>query len=154
MSNVNDFIDTRHPPTSLNLTRQASGSGVSLYVQVDDFVGAKLSSAITSATITEVLSLSGPGVVSLAGLITSTATTATAAKLKIVIDGATAFEDLSIANIEDSHFDGVIGSVYANSATTAVSATEVATEYNSSFVVSVAGDGTNGVQLAYKDYLT
>lgn len=154
MSNLLDFTGFGRPPTSLSYVR---GSGVSAvyYSNIDDYIGVSLSTAVTSATITEVLNISGSGVITFAGLIASTATAVTAPKLKIVIDGVTVLEDLAATDLtSDSQILQIIGSLYVDKSGNEMAATEVPVTFNSSLVVSIAGDGTNGVQFAYKRYLT
>lgn len=154
MSNVNDFNSRVTPATGLNLVRQSGGTGISYYIQAPDFAGCKLSSAITSATLTEVVNITGAGVFTFAGLITSTSTTSSTAKIDIEIDGATVLNDVGIASLLDSDFDSVIGAMYANATTGGIGVSEGYVSYSSSIIIKIAGDGTNGVQLAYKDYLT
>ena len=141
------------PPTSLDIIRQANTGGAVYWTQLPIVIGCKITSAVSSTTITEVVDIVGSGVLTFAGLISSNAGV-TAAKLSIEIDGVTVAEDLSLAALQDSYIDGVVGSVYFSSLTQAACASEGLVPFNKSLKVSIAGDGTNDVYFVYKRYLT
>ena len=149
MSNLLDFIGVARVPTELFLTEQI-GAPASWFANIQDRVGAKLSSAITSATLTEVLNITTPGVLTFGGLISSTATTSSSSKIQIEVDGVNVTDE-SALSVAQTEFWGVVGSVFVQSS--AFGATEGAVPFNSLRVL-IAGDGTNGVQFAYKNYLT
>ncbi len=104
---------------------------------------------MTSATLTEVLNVSGSGVLTFAGITTSTGTTVNPAKFRVVIDGVTALDESTIVLPETSF--GAIAGTFQN---TQYTFSQEALAFNSSIVVSIAGDSTNGVHFYHRKYLT
>ena len=135
------------PPTALTMVVQAGLAGMR-NVPVTH-VGAEESSAITSATLTEVLNISGSGVLSYLGMTTTTATAANPSLFRVVIDGAQVLDETGI-NLLETQFAGVVGSTTNNPAIS----TQGLVTFNSSLVISIAGDGVNGVKAFWKKYLT
>ena len=136
------------PPSSLQ-SNLVTGT-TSLYFEISR-MGVSQSSGITSATITEVLNISGSGVLTFSGITTSSSSTMTAYKITIVIDGVTVLSELSGGAVTSLQAAFQVG-VYNNSVEPA--SAEGVIVFNSSLVVEIAGDGTNGAKYVYKRYLT
>ena len=138
------------PPTTLT-GESSTLASTPCYIAVADFMGVQESAAITSATLTEVLNISGGGEIQHLAMMTSSGTTTTSSKLKIVIDGTTVLDD-TLGSSNQFAYYGVVGSFFANASV--LSFGEGNVPFLESLVVSIAGDGTNGSQLTYKRYLT
>jgi len=134
------------PPTTLFGANVSAASGVNS--QVASILGATLSSEVTSATLTEVLSLTGPGVISFLGMVKTSVDT-TASKIRVIVDGNEALLENTAGVLDATHYYSVVGSFSANG-----HASEPLMTFSSTLVVEVAGDGTQGSKLAYKRYLT
>ena len=79
------------PPTSLQNAKVAGAA--SFNVDLTNMTGASQSSTITSATLTEVLNISGPGVLEFSALVA--AGSASSHNISMVIDGVTALNETS-----------------------------------------------------------
>lgn len=137
------------PPTSLqnNLITAAA----SMYNNISTIMAASVSAPVTSATLTEVLNISGSGVLTFSALTTASTPSLASYKITIVIDGVTVLSELSGTGISQSQARFHVGA-YSNDIKT--SSTEGQIVFNSSLVVEIAGDGTNGAHYVYKRYLT
>lgn len=114
--------------------------------------GVTLTADVSSSTLTEVLNISGSGYFTFSALIRGTGGTVSNSKIRILIDGVEALNETSAGSFNNAHYSAQIGiyTVYSGG----VSGVEGIVTFNSSFVVQIAGDGTNPVQYAYKRYLT
>ncbi len=137
------------PPTSLQ--NNTITAATAMYSNILTLMGSVNSAAITSATLTEVLNISGSGVLTLSAISTSSTATMTAYKITIVIDGVTVLSELSGGATTQSTAHFQVGA-YSNATKTASAEGQVV--FNTSLVVEIAGDGTNGAQYVYKRYLT
>ena len=140
-------------PTSLDFV-VTTGSTDSI-AAFDEFFGAKKTADITSSTLTEVLNISGSGVLSFAALIPAGPFTYSSGtcKLRIVIDDLTVLDmnGLPITMVRTAMLS-VIG-VYCNKSNVGQgTSTELPIPFKS-LVVSIAGNG-DPVSFAYKRYLT
>jgi len=134
------------PPTTLFGARVQSASGV--HTGVNTFMGATLSSEVTSATLTQVVSLVGPGVVTFLGMVKTSVDT-TASKIRVIVDGEEALLENTAGVLDATHYYSIIGDF-----STLDHVAEPQIPFESTFVVEVAGDGTQGSKAAYKRYLT
>lgn len=137
------------PPTSLNFAITSASVATQKTTVVIDY-GAQVTATITSATLTEVLNIPGSGYFTFAAVLNDSPNTVTDPKFRIVIDGTTTLDESSGTTIADQNQIGIIGRFASLSS----GATESRIEFNSSFIVSIAGDGTDGVAFAYKRVLT
>ena len=81
------------PPTSLQNNTVVGVAGIQTDMALS--MAAVNSAAITSATLTEVLNITGSGVLTFSAISTSSGSTMTSYKITIVIDGVTALSELS-----------------------------------------------------------
>lgn len=117
--------------------------------------GCEQSSSITSATLTDAFTpITGSGVISFAALHTSSATTTTDSKFRIIIDGNTVLDDSGDAITDQDGAKSAIGSVTGAQSGGGVAFSESTIIFNTSLSILIAGDGTNGVTLSHKLYLT
>ena len=138
------------PPTSLQNNTVVGVAGMQTDMALS--MAAVNSAAITSATITEVLNISGSGVLTFSAISTSGGSTMTSYKITIVVDGVTVLSQLSGGSTANTTAHYQVGT-YNNDSSEPASA-EGQIVFNSSLVVEIAGDGTNGAQYVYKRYLT
>ena len=140
------------PPTSLDAVQQIFIGGDTARSAAIELGGCKQSASITSASLTEVLNISGSGVLTFAGIHTAAAAAVNPALFRIVIDGVTAL-DVTVNNLSDQDMImTAVGALGAPSGKGAFSENPVT--FNQSLVISISGDGTDGAQLSYKRYLT
>ena len=133
------------PATSLtSVLVQNTGISVGTFVTQ---TGCTSSSSITSATLTEVLSITGSGYLTFSGVIRSVNNTSSH-KIRMVIDGVEVLNDASGGTLTNILYNTQIGMA------SGVSMSESIVTFNNSLVVEIAGDGTNGATYAYKRYLT
>ena len=107
------------------------------------------SASITSATLTEVLNISGSGVIQLGYIGCSTVTALTAHKCQIIIDGTTVVNETSGGAIANTQCYANVG-LWNN----LDMLTFGQVVFDSSLVINIAGDGTDGAAYFYKRYLT
>jgi len=138
------------PPTSLDFVVVSASAGAQV-ANVTDKFGAKVTATVTSSSLTEVLNITGSGAISFASLlnITTIGNTVTNPKIRIAIDGVTALDASSGTTLTSVQAISIIGRYDVTSGMT-----EVNQPFNKSLVVSIAGDGTDGVAFAYKRTLT
>ena len=137
------------PPTSLQnrvVAGQTNQAG-----DISSSMGAVETAAITSLTITEVLNISGSGVLTLSAISASGANL-TGYKITIVIDGTTVVSELAGGPLSSTTAAFQVGTFSNDTGASASAEGEIV--FNSSLVVEIAGDGTNGAQYVYKRYLT
>jgi len=138
------------PPTSLNAVRAVGSSSIT--TDVFNAFGAQVTADVTSATLTEVLNISGKGILQFLMLNGNSSTTIiTNPKIRIVIDGIEV-TNATIPNVSSTRAGSVVGAY--NGGASEQHGTHDAIAFNSSLVVEIASDGTNNVRLAYKRYLT
>ena len=104
---------------------------------------------VTSATLTEVLNISGSGVLELGYIACSANANTTAHKCEITIDGVIVVNEASGGVIQTSTAFFNVG-IFSN--IDKITFGQIV--FNSSLVIKVAGDGTNGAAYFYKRYLT
>jgi hypothetical protein len=134
------------PPTSLeNIEAQGAASFSN---NMGTAMATNVSSTITSATLTEVLNISGSGVLTFSAV--SCTSNLTDYKITIVIDGVTVLSELAGGVLNSSQAAFQVGAF--------VNLNDIASlgmiVFNSSLVVEIAGDATNGAIYHYKRYLT
>ena len=136
------------PPTALSIVKVTGTTNIRDSIELD--IGAVISSNVTSTTLTEVLNVSGSGVLTFAAIVTDFAAGADkATKTRIVIDGVEVLNDTSIT-LDHDKIGAIIG-LYNNSPALF---TEVPVPFATSLVIEIAGDGTNPMKFAHKKYLT
>lgn len=140
-------------PTSLDF--QVVFSSNSHASDAQQVFGAQRTATITSATLTEVLNISNGtgGYFTYAALLNPSVATVTNPKIRIVIDGqATPALDASSGTtiLTNQHLP-IVG-LFNDSGENM--STESIIHFKKSFVVSIAGDGTDGVQFGFKRVLT
>ncbi len=139
-------------PASFVLRKMVGSSSEN--IQAATWHGLSKTAATTGTTLVEVLNISGSGVIQ--GLfLLSTVTTSSPSKWKIVIDGVTVVDESALSTAVASAWCAV-GGLFAGS-----SAEDDAhmvffedVTFNSSLVVSQAGDGSDAVVTLYSRYLT
>lgn len=112
--------------------------------------GATLTADITSATLTEVLNISGSGYLTFSAVRRGAGSDATSHKIRIVIDGVEALNEVSGGILSSLSYATQLGTYFVNNK----SGFEGVIIFNTSLVVEIAGDGTNPANYAYKRYLT
>lgn len=139
------------PPTSINAIRVQANSNVTS--DVATFFGAQVTANVTSASLTEVLNITGKGILQFLMLNGNSGSTSISnAKIRVVIDGVEVTNFTSAPFISSTASVNVVGSY--NGGTAESHAAHDAVAFNSSLVVEIASNGTNNVRLAYKRYLT
>ena len=138
------------PPAVLDATKGEwiGGSPANTLFQQ---VGCTQTAAVTLATLTEVLNITGSGVFTFAALHTESGNV-TDYKLRIVIDGVEVTSEAAGGSLDQDGAVCTVGS--AASPTGAATFSESTVIFNTSFAVEIAGDGTNEVVFSYKRYLT
>ena len=152
MSTLSQFYSSGglQPPTTL--TAVSFTGGASITATVVTKMAASVSATVTSASLTTVLDISGSGVFTFLQMLNAAGGGAVSpAALKITIDGVVALDESALSFASDPTCYAVVG-VFADES--AGASTESSVVFNSSFKVEIAGDGTDGVILAYKRYLT
>ena len=139
------------PPTTLTATLGTWVGGTAARTVLPQ-LGCIQSASITSATLTEVVNESVGGVLTFAAIYAAAAAT-TDSKFRIVRDGITVLDDSGTAITDADAALQVVGSVAAPSGSN-LGFSEGQIIWNSTLVISIAGDGTNGAQLSHKLYLT
>lgn len=137
---TNIFPPTGSVPTQLTMGR---GQGN----VITDHAASTQTATITSSSITEVLNLTGPGVVTYLGFRMFSA--ASDNQVRVTIDGVVVFEDLAFTSISSSGYF-LVGSSTSDSSFR--SSTEVTVPFNSSLIVEIAAPGS--IAALYKTYLT
>lgn len=117
--------------------------------------GFSLTAETTSATLTEVLNITGPGVINFLALGAGTSDTVDPLKWRIVIDGVTVLDRTS-GTLLDSDLFVAVGGLRSDGSTgtTGIGIFLGSVPFYSSLVVSQAGDATDEVQTIYSVYLT
>ena len=138
-------------PTSLDAVPQFFIGGDTGRSAAVELGGCKQSASVTSASLTEVLNISGAGVLTFAGVHTAGANPVSNSLFRIVIDGNTVLDDSANLSDQDAIFTAV-GAL--GSPTNKGSFNENPVPFKKSLVISISGDGTDGAQLSYKRYLT
>ena len=133
------------PPTSLQNTFITGNTSYAANMNAD--TACSVSSAITSATLTEVLNISGSGVLTFS-MLSGAATSSH--KINITIDGIAALNETSGAGISATQGFSQVG--FYNNAR--AHSSEGVVVFDSSLVVQIAGDGSNGVVYHFRRYLT
>lgn len=142
------------PPVSLTV-RSMLGEGSATLANLA-FHGLQKTAATTSNTLTEVLNISGQGVLQFLALTASTGTTANPIKWRIVIDGVTVL-DLTSGSLSDARAFCAVGAIRAGGSTSLDEQLLVfeAIPFLTSLVVSQAGGGgSEGVRTMYATYPT
>ena len=137
-------------PTSLDFVVTTASSNTQISEVTNEF-GAKVSSSITSSTLTQVLNKSGSGFFTFLSIINIANVTVSNPKILIIIDGVTVLNVSSGTTITGTQNISILGRHFRS--TNSVS-TESRIDYKKSLVVDIAGDGTNGVALAFKQVET
>lgn len=140
------------PPASLTANFGASGGSQSAFTELLKF-GCSQSAPIQSATLTEVVNITGSGVFSFAALHSANATTFTNGKFRIVIDGVTVLNESTI-NVSVQTGAACAVGLYASSGTSSSGISQGRIMFNTSIVISIASDGVGFALLSYKRYLT
>ena len=138
------------PPTSLQ-NNHVQGQ-TNQYIDIATSMGAINSASITSLTITEVLNISGSGVLTLSAISSAGSGGLSDYKITIVIDGVTVISELAGGTLNASAAMFQVGT-FCNDTGASASAEGTIT-FNSSLVVNIAGDGTNAAKYTHKRYLT
>lgn len=107
------------------------------------------SAPITSASLTEVLNISGSGVIDIGYIACSANAALTAHKCEITIDGTLVVNETSGGAITVTQGYMNVG-IWSN--LNMITFGQVV--FDSSIVIRIAGDGTNGAAYFYKRYLT
>ena len=116
------------------------------------FPGLSETAATSSATLTEVLNISGSGILQFLGLSAAgIGGTANPAKFKVVVDGVTVLDEASLSLNVTKCFCAV-GGILIRGADNFLLFFE-AVPFNTSLVVSQAGDGSDDVKTFYARYL-
>lgn len=113
---------------------------------------------VTSASLTEVINITGSGVINVMGLIRSNNAVSTP-KIKVVIDGVTVADETGTTFADDKDAYMVVGALHAgvDSADTEPDGLNVTFGniiFNKSLVVSIAADGGQPVEVIWSRYLT
>ena len=138
------------PPTSLPSILASGGAGLTSSTLVVAF-GAVRSAQITSATLTEVLNISGSGYLTFSAIARYAGANTTDHKIRILVDGVEVLNDTSGAALTSTNYSVQVG---CGSPTNNQYMSESLLVFSASFVVEIAGDGTNGVGYVYKRVLT
>ena len=121
---------------------------------LDWFLGTVQSAEITSASLAEVLNISGSGIIDILAF-GGLASAVNPAKIRIVIDGVTVLDESGLAFAATNALRFVLGNYKQETASNHKShMSEQPAVFNSSLVVSIAGDGTDGLIAGYRYYLT
>lgn len=150
MSGISSASTVTGAPTLITGVQQ-TGLTANVFTYIQAETGAQVTAAETSATLQTSITKTGSGVFTFLQLFSSTGTSAVPAKLKITIDGLVV-SDETIASLAANEVFSVIGSYFSDAAGMTMS--EVSMPYSRSFLVEIAGDGTNGVQVAHRNYET
>lgn len=126
----------------------------------DGMHGMTQSSTVTSATLTEVLGVTGSGVVTAMHLIhpaTEGIVATPGPKVKIILDGVTITDEevASMNTDRDSYaYVGSLIGIGAAAIDLGISRDDGRMVFNKSISILIAGDGSDGVALLYDHYLT
>jgi hypothetical protein len=145
------------PPTNLIDVRQMfSDNHTTLELYALGFHGLTVADAVTSATLTEKLNVTGPGVLQFLALGSGDNDNVVNPKFRIVIDGVTALDVSSGYTLNDTSLLAACGGFFVGGSglTDDQGIFFEKMPFNESLVVSVAGDGTDPVRLIYSYYLT
>lgn len=141
-------------PTILTDRKMQSASGT--YIVADLVAhGLSVTAETASATLTEVLNITGAGVIQFLAIGAGTSDTASPIKWRIVIDGVTVL-DRTTGSVADTDIFAAVGGLRSegSSGTGGVLIFFEAIPFYESLVVSQAGDGVDQVQTIYSRYLT
>lgn len=113
--------------------------------------------SVTSTTLTEVINVTGSGVITFLVLIAAVDASVNPFKLRVVIDGVTCV-DLTSGNVNGERCTCVVGGLLQDASSDSSYtgfghfAEEVA--FHKSLVVSIAGDGADQAKIIWSRYLT
>lgn len=116
-------------------------------------LGCSQSASVTSGSLTEVLNISGSGVLTFAAMHMADNGSINNALFRITVDGVIALDDTNIDLIDQDAAACAVG-LYASPAGTITVSQEPIT-FNKSLVIEISGAASaNDTQLSYKRYLT
>ena len=141
MSNISQFIGSSRPPTSIVNATSTTGSTPDLYgagaaATITSAVKVAYSGALTANTLATVLSLTGQGVVLLAGCGSVDATSRTH-RFKLTIDGVVVYDATTTAAAAIYKGIVVIGTLVNNNGSYFIFGLD-AVPFNSSFLLEYA----------------
>ena len=141
------------PPVTLT-EREMRGEGTGTLANLT-FHGLLKTGQTSSTTLTEVLNISGRGIIQFLAITSSSTAVVGSMKWRIVIDGVTVLDKVSGA-VRDDRAICAVGGILAggSSGTDDQILTFEAIPFLTSLVVSQAGDGSDGVVTLYSRYLT
>jgi len=135
------------PPTAISNTMI---QGTASIFSSAAAMGVLTTSQVTSTTLTEVLNISGSGVLTFSGVGRAVNSDVATSKIRIVIDDVEVLNDSSMAAQTTSMYYSQVGAFNNNN--------DVSTEgfvvFKESLVVEIAGDGSYPVSYKYKRHLT
>lgn len=154
-SKINKTSPVLLPPTALYLRIMDSDTHSTIELNNLTLHGVVVSGNVQGTAYSEVINITGSGVIQFLGVNAHDNDPCDPCKLKVVLDGVTVFENVDMS-VYDTRMHMLVGGFFAGGSAL-VDDQGIFFEkvpFNTSLVVSIAGDGTDHAVLMYHYYLT